>query len=335
MRRRSRTRRVLKWVALVGCVLLISAWAISIQYNIMVGWKKWKLTLLDGQLWLWEWRAPDEMCTGFRSYVETRDPSFHTYGLTWVKGGLCPWIGGNRRWSAPLWLPLMLGIVPTAILWYRDRRPPKGHCQACGYDLTGNVSGVCPECGEATGEVTGDRAACHRLTRSGMRTRLPKPMLIWGIALLGLLAFLGVSICYGSSGHPAGMVLSVAPITPIFAFSISTAIARLSRRPVTVVDAIRIACWTGFGSAVGVQQMAASYYAHYWPQYSTLACTCAVSAIGFCLLIILFVTLCFPVHKPMGEPHCPHCNYDLTGNVSGTCPECGEPKNPETRDRLS
>jgi len=131
-------------VALVGCVLLISAWAISIQYNIMVGWKKWKLTLLDGQLWLWEWRAPDEMCTGFRSYVETRDPSFHTYGLTWVKGGLCPWIGGNRRWSAPLWLPLMLGIVPTAILWYRDRRPPKGHCQACGYDLTGNVTGGVP-----------------------------------------------------------------------------------------------------------------------------------------------------------------------------------------------
>ena len=37
----------------------------------------------------------------------------------------------------------------------RDRweglfRPPVGHCQNCGYDLTGNVSGVCPECGEAT-----------------------------------------------------------------------------------------------------------------------------------------------------------------------------------------
>ena len=25
-----------------------------------------------------------------------------------------------------------------------------GHCAACGYDLTGNVSGVCPECGQAT-----------------------------------------------------------------------------------------------------------------------------------------------------------------------------------------
>ena len=28
------------------------------------------------------------------------------------------------------------------------RRPiPPDHCQACGYNLTGNISGVCPECG--------------------------------------------------------------------------------------------------------------------------------------------------------------------------------------------
>jgi len=44
----------------------------------------------------------------------------------------------------PLWLPLVIVAVPTAILWYRDPRPPKGHCQACGYDLTGNVTGGVP-----------------------------------------------------------------------------------------------------------------------------------------------------------------------------------------------
>lgn len=32
--------------------------------------------------------------------------------------------------------------------WKRLFRPPPGHCQTCGYDLTSNVSGVCPECGE-------------------------------------------------------------------------------------------------------------------------------------------------------------------------------------------
>ena len=24
-----------------------------------------------------------------------------------------------------------------------------------------------------------------------------------------------------------------------------------------------------------------------------------------------------------GQGRCPHCGYDLTGNVSGVCPECG------------
>ena len=30
----------------------------------------------------------------------------------------------------------------------RWRRRRRGRCVTCGYDLTGNVSGVCPECGE-------------------------------------------------------------------------------------------------------------------------------------------------------------------------------------------
>ncbi len=40
--------------------------------------------------------------------------------------------------------------VPTLLVWWFGRkRPLPGHCP-CGYDLTGNVSGTCPECGVAT-----------------------------------------------------------------------------------------------------------------------------------------------------------------------------------------
>ncbi len=39
---------------------------------------------------------------------------------------------------------------------WSDRRFPTGECQRCGYDLTGNVSGVCPECGTPIERVAPD-----------------------------------------------------------------------------------------------------------------------------------------------------------------------------------
>lgn len=48
-------------------------------------------------------------------------------------------------WTA---LPLFpMGLVFTPVVLYRTRRLREGHCAQCGYNLTGNVSGIYPECG--------------------------------------------------------------------------------------------------------------------------------------------------------------------------------------------
>jgi hypothetical protein len=44
----------------------------------------------------------------------------------------------------PLWMPL---IVVLCFVEQPLKSVKVGHCVACGYDLTGNVSGRCPECG--------------------------------------------------------------------------------------------------------------------------------------------------------------------------------------------
>jgi len=52
----------------------------------------------------------------------------------------------------PVYLPvaLLLGYPLFGVVrdrWREFRRPKRGFCQSCGYDLTGNASGTCPECG--------------------------------------------------------------------------------------------------------------------------------------------------------------------------------------------
>ena len=57
----------------------------------------------------------------------------------------------------PAWILVALSAVLPAI-WmcrrYRSRPPRIGFCQKCGYNLTGNVSGICPECGTAIAAKT-------------------------------------------------------------------------------------------------------------------------------------------------------------------------------------
>ena len=54
--------------------------------------------------------------------------------------------------SLPMWLPTAIAaLLPLhrALKWYRRYRLGPNACGGCRYDLTGNTSGVCPECGIA------------------------------------------------------------------------------------------------------------------------------------------------------------------------------------------
>lgn len=83
--------------------------------------------------------------------------------------GFDEWYEG-RNWRCAnfriaLWLLCVaLGVYPVLILFrgplLRHRRRWKGLCPRCGYCLTGNVTGACPECGAET--VRAGRVATHR-----------------------------------------------------------------------------------------------------------------------------------------------------------------------------
>jgi hypothetical protein len=90
--------------------------------------------------------------------------------------GRVPWTLGGRSGGAQPTIPvrfwtlvlpsrLLLAVLsPLPAVWigtmirrfrlYRRRRlNDRTHCHTCGYDLTGNVSGVCPECGRSSSEA--------------------------------------------------------------------------------------------------------------------------------------------------------------------------------------
>ena len=77
---------------------------------------------------------------GFSRVHFYRQPQ-NVYSSTWY-GAYCPsWL-----------LAILFAAYPTIAfirkpLRRRRERRRKGLCLTCGYDLTGNVSGVCPECG--------------------------------------------------------------------------------------------------------------------------------------------------------------------------------------------
>lgn len=91
-------------------------------------------------------------------------------------GSLCPGcrnhiFGVVYHYALPtLLVCALLAVYPvTAFLrgpWRRYRRFARGLCIHCGYNLTGNVTGTCPECGKVTAVLGGPRAT-WRVVRSG------------------------------------------------------------------------------------------------------------------------------------------------------------------------
>lgn len=86
------------------------------------------------------------------SYWGALDPQhpegeYITFGHRWPD----PW--GWVAWHAvkPLLLASLLGGVWCGFRYAKLRRQEQSDlaCPKCGYDLTGNVSGICPECGAA------------------------------------------------------------------------------------------------------------------------------------------------------------------------------------------
>jgi hypothetical protein len=146
MARRRKVWRVAKWVGTGACVaVVLMATTSLVSYETGIRVAQCDLSIRAGAVYItWDdFRSPSVWA---HPYTETRPR-----GMAWREYATKlrtrdAW--GERVVDLPLWLVLVGFGAPTILSWWLDRRVAvPGCCRCCGYDLTGNVSGVCPECG--------------------------------------------------------------------------------------------------------------------------------------------------------------------------------------------
>jgi hypothetical protein len=101
-------------------------------------------------------------CIG-QTPVPSRDLSLP--GIT-LESFTCSGGDGHYVFAAPSWLMvLVLAVYPFVTFLFgplrRAFRRLQGRCAVCGYNLTGNISGTCPECGERIEEEEETQCDVH------------------------------------------------------------------------------------------------------------------------------------------------------------------------------
>ena len=153
-RRRTRRRRMLKRWGLVVSLFFLALWVFVMVFGLDYTHPQehWRLTLCWGAFAYFP-PDPEFVWTGWSGGFVVSDLKF-IWEHVELRQFLHEWLGftfpcrnSGGGYTVPLWIPFLVVAIPTATLFWLDRRFPRGRCSTCGYNLTGNVSGVCPECG--------------------------------------------------------------------------------------------------------------------------------------------------------------------------------------------
>ena len=146
LRRCPRGYRLSVWAGWSICMLLLTLWAWSAWWSFFLAPASQPVRSFQLHCGCLEYSV-------FPSARPAGSPRWHvsdcSYGpVIWWRPILQRGNAPPMLWlRVPLWIPLLIVALVTASLHWRARRFPLDHCQNCGYDLTGNVSGRCPECG--------------------------------------------------------------------------------------------------------------------------------------------------------------------------------------------
>ena len=153
---RRRLLNLLTLLSLLLCVAVVVVWVRSYWASDTIKIKhEGRLTnvhSVGGSFRVIVFASPNPFPARFKVRTSEPQPSeLARPGLTTFESGADVADGVLYFVAFPQWTVVALcAVLPAARLARqarRDLRHRRGFCPACGYDLTGNVSGACPECG--------------------------------------------------------------------------------------------------------------------------------------------------------------------------------------------
>lgn len=125
---------------LAACLFVVTAWLVSLYWRIGYASLEIEFQLHAGVVCFLYLPGGDILHEGGWSMVHSKSNlAEHWWMKTWD-------YNPSTMWMIPLWLFMTPCLVSTVVAW-RSRPLLRHHCNQCDYDLTGNESGVCPECG--------------------------------------------------------------------------------------------------------------------------------------------------------------------------------------------
>lgn len=141
MRRPYFIRRMFMRVGVALCIAIAACWIVASVSQVMYGASRFHVFLRYGGLEFYTHgqTKPSGLTVQMKRHgIWTHWPSYKkTSGYTKI----------------PFWMLFLPTLLFTIWMWRTSRVLP-GKCWKCRYDLTGNESGVCPECGTASDHST-------------------------------------------------------------------------------------------------------------------------------------------------------------------------------------
>jgi len=163
MKKLSKTLKALKWTFTTASLLTLIAYGGSFcwsSYGFQIGqwfaieingfvaefWcdphGRFLYSPSDSPVWTFTHESWSSFAKDYRRQLALPDLSIEMEGAP------------SQIWAfVPLWLVFLVSGGPAMYLTWLDHRHRPGTCQVCAYNLTGNVSGRCPECGTEISSV--------------------------------------------------------------------------------------------------------------------------------------------------------------------------------------